>query len=76
METILEGIAFLFEEVLFIPFDWLRELELENWWLANLLTWLFIAILVVAMFYWLKQLRIFDSRGEEDTTQTAHSFLK
>lgn len=76
METILDGIVFLFEEVLFIPFDWLRELELENWWLANALTWLFILILIVAMFYWLKQLRIFDQRGEEDTSQTAHSFLK
>jgi len=76
METILDGIVFFFEEILFIPFDALRELELDNWWLSNFLTWVFIAILIAALFYWLKQLRVFDQRGEEDTTQTAHSFLK
>jgi hypothetical protein len=75
METLLDGIVFLFEEILFIPFNALRELEMDNWWLSNGLTWLFILILVAALFYWLKQLRIFDARGEEDESQTAHSFL-
>jgi uncharacterized membrane protein len=76
MKELLEGIAYLFEEILFAPFNWLRELELENWWLANLVSWLAIIILIVALGYWMKQLRIFEKNDEEDKSQTAHSFLK
>ncbi len=76
MKNIFEGIAFLFEEILMVPFEWLRELELENWWLANTVTWISIIVLIVALGYWMKQLRIFDQNDEEDRSQTAHSFLK
>mgnify|MGYP000312462131 CR=1 FL=1 len=75
MKEIFEAIAEFHEEVLFVPFDALRELENDNWWLANAITWISIIILCVAVGYWMKQLRIFEQNGEEDKTQTAHSFL-
>lgn len=75
MKEVFEAIAEFHEEVLFVPFDALRELENDNWWLANAITWISIIILCVAVGYWMKQLRIFEQNGEEDKTQTAHSFL-
>lgn len=71
-----KAIEFLFVDVLFVPMDWLAKLELSNWWIANLLTWVFIIICTVAFVYWMKQLRIFASSKEDDQDTTAHSFLK
>ena len=76
MKDLFEAIAYLFEEILMVPFNMLRELELENWWLANAFTWVAIIVLILALGYWMKQLRIFDKNDEEDRSQTAHSFLK
>ncbi|KQC32397.1 uracil phosphoribosyltransferase [Nonlabens sp. YIK11] len=76
MKDLFEAIAYLFENILMVPFNLLRELELENWWLANTLTWVAIVVLILALGYWIKQLRIFDQNDEEDRSQTAHSFLK
>ncbi|WP_124979061.1 DUF6341 family protein [Nonlabens xiamenensis] len=73
MESLIEGIAYLFEEILMVPFEWLRELELESWWLANTVTWIAILVLCIAVLYWMKQLKAYDA--EEDKTQTGHSFL-
>lgn len=75
MNDFFEGVKDVTDNVLMAPFDAVRELELENWWLANLVTWLAIIILIVALGYWMHQLRIFEQNGEEDKTQTAHSFL-
>ena len=75
MKAFFEGIQSLFVDFLFLPFDWLRELELTNWWIANILNWVFIIICIVAMVYWTKQLNIFKSNGEDDDDTTAHSFL-
>lgn len=74
MKEVFEGIADLFGALL-SPFKALSELELENWWLANSISWLAIVILCVALGYWMNKLRIFDANGEEDKSQTAHSFL-
>jgi hypothetical protein len=76
MKSFFEGIASLFVDFLFIPFDWLRELELTNWWVANILNWVFIIICIGAMAYWLKQLKIFQDNNEDVQDTTAHSFLK
>ena len=76
MKDLFEAIAYLFENILMVPFNWLRELELESWWLANAFTWVAIIVLILAVGYWMKQLRIFDQNKEEDRSQTAHSFLK
>lgn len=76
MKSFFEGIGSLFTDYLFAPFHWLRELELTNWWLANILNWVFIIICIVAMVYWLKQLKIFKNNNEDVQDTTAHSFLK
>lgn len=76
MKSFLEGIQYLFEEILFLPMDFFRKLELENWWTANLVNWIFTIICCVAMVYWLKQLQIFKKNNEDNQDTTAHSFLK
>jgi hypothetical protein len=53
----------------------LREIELENWWFANIVTWVFLAILVVSVTYWMFQLKAFSDNNEEDKTISSHSFL-
>ena len=44
MKAIFEAIAYLFEEILFIPLNMLRELELTSWVFANAFNWLFLLI--------------------------------
>lgn len=69
-----EGIETIFD-VLFIPLDALRNLELTSWFLANGINWLFLIIGFVAFFYWMKQLKLFNERGEEDRSSTSHQYL-
>jgi hypothetical protein len=76
MKSLFEGIQWLFVDVLLKPMDWLRDMELTNWWAANTLNWIFIIICSVAMLYWFKQLSIFKSNNEDEQDTTAHSFLK
>jgi hypothetical protein len=75
MKKIFEGIAWLFEEILFLPFSLLRELELTHWTLANTINWMFLIVGFAAMIYWILQLNLFDKNGEEDKDPSAHSFL-
>ncbi|MFD1094494.1 DUF6341 family protein [Salegentibacter chungangensis] len=75
MKDFFEGIAWLFEEILFYPFDALRALELESWFAANFMNWLFLLVGFVAFFYWMKQLKKFNDNNEEDRDPSAHSFL-
>lgn len=75
MKDFFEGIASLFEDVLFIPFDLLRDLELESWFLANIMNWIFVIIAFVAFLFWMIQLKKFNDNNEEDRDPTAHSFL-
>jgi hypothetical protein len=75
MKDFFYAIQDLFVDVLFAPFDALRALELENWFLANTISWLFLIIGFVAMVYWMMQLRIFDNNNEEDKSISSHSFL-
>jgi hypothetical protein len=75
MKDFFYAIQDLFVDVLFAPFDALRALELENWFLANTVSWLFMIIGFVAMVYWMMQLRIFDNNNEEDKSISSHSFL-
>lgn len=76
MKSFWEGIQYFFEQILFVPMDFFRSLELENWWTANIINWIFIIVCIVAVLYWLKQLRIFQSNNEDVQDTTAHSFLK
>ena len=75
MKNFFEGIAWLFEEVFFIPFAILRDLQLTNWTLANSVNWIFLLVGFSAMVYWVIQLNLFDKNGEEDKDPSAHSFL-
>jgi hypothetical protein len=75
MKNFFEGIAWLFEEFLFLPYALLRQVEETNWTLANSLNWIFLLIGFSAMVYWVLQLNLFDKNGEEDKDPSAHSFL-
>ncbi len=75
MKNIFEGIQFLFEEVLFLPYKELAALELENWSAANIFNWLFTLIASVAFVYWMKQLQKFNENKEENRSVVSHSFL-
>lgn len=75
MKAFFEGIAYLFEEILFLPLDALREMELSSWWVANAINFVFMIICAVAMVYWIKQLKMFNDNNEDNQDTTAHSFL-
>ena len=75
MKDFFEGIEYLFENILFYPLDALRELELDSWFLANILNWVFVIVGFLAFFYWMKQLKEFNDRNEENRDSTAHSYL-
>ncbi|MEE3034584.1 MAG: uracil phosphoribosyltransferase [Bacteroidota bacterium] len=68
-------IEYLFVEILFIPLDFLRSLELESWGLANSINFFFIITVICALSYWTLQLMGFSKRKEEDEDPSAHSFL-
>ena len=70
-----DGIQWLFEKILFLPHETLREIELSSWWIANCVNFLFLFIGIIALIYWSKKLKDFDDKGEEDKDVTAHSFL-
>lgn len=76
MTSFFNGLGFLFEKVLFWPMDLLAKTELNNWWIANIVTWVFILITVYFFIFWLKQLNIFKQTKEDEQDTTAHSFLK
>ncbi|MBC7605373.1 MAG: uracil phosphoribosyltransferase [Burkholderiales bacterium] len=76
MRAFFEGIQWLFENVLFLPHNYLRKLELSSWFAANIINWLFMIVCAVAMVYWCKQLKFHKDNHEEDQDTTAHSFLK
>ncbi|MCP1995207.1 uracil phosphoribosyltransferase [Flavobacterium sp. HSC-61S13] len=76
MTSFFNGIAYLFEKILFIPMDFFRELELTNWWTANIITWMFILICTGSFIFWIKQLNLFQKSKEDEQDTTAHSFLK
>ena len=75
MKAFFEAIAWLFEEILFLPYDLLRQLENSSWTLANSVNWLFMFVGFSALIYWILQLNLFDKNGEEDKDPSAHYFL-
>lgn len=75
MKDLFYAIQDLFVNVLFVPYDALRALELESWFAANTISWIFLAIGFAAMVYWMKQLKIFNDNNEDDKSVSAHSYL-
>ncbi|MDR2222770.1 MAG: uracil phosphoribosyltransferase [Flavobacteriaceae bacterium] len=76
MTSFFNGLGFLFEKVLFMPMNLFAKLELQNWWAANTLTWIFILITCYFFVFWLKKLQLFKENKEDEQDTTAHSFLK
>lgn len=75
MKDFFEGIAYVFEEILLVPLDALRELELSSWWAANAINFVFVLIGMAAFIYWMMQLKKFNDNDEENRDPSAHSFL-
>ncbi|MDA9811583.1 uracil phosphoribosyltransferase [Flavobacteriaceae bacterium] len=75
MKAFFEGIAWLFEEILFLPYDLFRQIEASSWTLSNTVNWIFVLVGFSALIYWILQLNSFDKNGEEDKDPSAHSFL-
>lgn len=63
-----EGLASIFEDVLFIPYDMLRNLELDSWFLANIVSWIILLVGASAFIYWLLQLKKYDEPTESSYT--------
>ncbi|MEO8773282.1 MAG: uracil phosphoribosyltransferase [Gelidibacter sp.] len=69
------AIGDLFTNYLMLPFDALMTLELSNWWLSNIFSWILIIIAMVAFVYWMLELKKHDDNNEEDKSISSHSFL-
>ncbi|WP_219039804.1 DUF6341 family protein [Mesonia aestuariivivens] len=65
MKDFFEFIQYIFVDILFVPLHALRKLELESWFAANTLNWVFIIIGVIAFCYWVKQLMSFSDEEKE-----------
>jgi cbb3-type cytochrome oxidase subunit 3 len=75
MKDFFNGIADLFVDYLFLPYDALRALESDSWLLANIFSWIFILIGFVAFVYWMLQLKKYNDNDEEDKSISSHSYL-
>ncbi|MBD0831197.1 DUF6341 family protein [Aestuariibaculum sediminum] len=75
MKDFFYAIQDLFVNFLFTPLDGLRELELTNWFAASIVSWIFVVICLVAIVYWMMQLKKYNDNNEEDKTVSSHSFL-
>ena len=75
MKDLFNSIQELCENILFVPFNELREIELTNWWAANVATWVFMGIGVIAFVYWMLQFKSFSDNNEEDKSISSHSYL-
>ena len=73
MKAFFEFIAYIFENILFLPLSFLKKLSITDWWKSNIISWVFIIIAVVGFCYWIFQLKMF--KDEEDKDSTAHTFL-
>ncbi|GGG36455.1 DUF6341 family protein [Bizionia arctica] len=75
MKDFFYAIQDLFVNVLLLPFNALAKLELENWFAANTISWIFIIIGFVAFLYWMKQLKGYSDSNDDDKSITSHSYL-
>tara|TARA_B100000989_G_scaffold129804_1_gene96428 strand:- start:379 stop:609 length:231 start_codon:yes stop_codon:yes gene_type:complete len=73
-KDLFEAIEFLFVEILFIPFDFIR-LDISNWIIQNAINFTFIIVISAALVYWTLELVKYDKKGDEKKDITAHSFL-
>lgn len=76
MRDLVYAIQDLFENLLLVPFHSLRALELENWWTANTINWLFTIVGFIAFMYWMKQIKLFNQEGSDRNDIKAHSIFE
>ncbi len=74
MKEFFEAIEFLFVEILFFPFDFIR-LDITSWIFQNAINFSFIFIISAALVYWTLELVKYDKKEGKETEVTAHSFL-
>lgn len=75
MKDFFYAIEDLFVNILFAPFDALRAMELDSWFLANGFNWILAIVGTVAFVYWMLELKKYNDNNEEDKSVTAHSYL-
>lgn len=75
MKDFFSAIESFFNATMLHPLDSLRALELQTWFGANLVSWIFIAIGFAGFVYWMLQLKKFDDNKEDDKSITAHPYL-
>ena len=73
-KDLFEAIEFLFVEILFIPFDFIR-LDISSWLIQNGINFTFMLVISAALLYWTLELIKYDKKGEEKKDVTAHSSL-
>ena len=73
-KDLFEAVEFLFVEILFIPFDFIR-LDISSWLIQNGINFTFMLVISAALLYWTLELIKYDKKGEEKKDVTAHSFL-
>ena len=61
--NIFRAIGDFFTNVLFSPYNEIRGME--NWWLQNTVSWIFIIITFIAFFYWIGEIRKYKKAGNE-----------
>lgn len=74
MKEFFEAIEFLFVDILFFPFDFIR-LDITNWFIQNAINFSFIFLISAALVYWTMELINYDKKEGKETEVTAHSFL-
>ena len=60
VKNFFEGIQWLFEKILFLPHEILRDVELSSWWIANCVNFFFLFVGIIALIYWSKKLKDFE----------------
>jgi hypothetical protein len=67
--NIFRWIGSLFTDLLFTPFNWLRNTVAHadfGWWISNAVNWGFLVVLLVLFAYWMGQSKKFAKEGTED----------
>lgn len=61
--NIFRAIGEFCQNVLFAPHNSISAMD--NWWLQNIVSWIFVIILFIALFYWLGELKKYKKAGNE-----------
>jgi len=61
--NIFKAIGDFCTNVLFYPYNEISSID--NWWLQNTVSWIFVAVTFVAFFYWLGELKKYKKAGNE-----------